>query len=80
MGAVKFVASGADVMRPGIKEIDPAIKKDDLVVVVDITHKKPLCVAHAQFSGEEMQKMGKGKVLKNVHYVGDEIWKFDPAA
>lgn len=75
MGAVKFVASGADTMRPGIVELDHAIAKDELVVVVDKTHKKPLCVGRALFSGEEIFAMKQGRVLKNVHFVGDAVWK-----
>ena len=78
MGAVKFVSSGADVMRPGIVEFDRAIKKDELVVVVDQTHKKPLCVARALFSGEEMSGMKQGKVLKSLHWVGDLVWNLVP--
>lgn len=75
MGAVKFVTSGADVMRPGITELDHKIRKDEFVVVVDETHKKPLAVAKALFSGEEIFKMEKGKVLASLHYVSDAIWK-----
>ena len=75
MGAVKFMTSGADVMRPGIVEIDSTIAMDELVVIVDETHKKPLCVGKALFSGEEMAQMEKGKVLKNVHFISDDIWK-----
>ena len=78
MGAVKFMSSGADVMRPGITELDHEIKKDEIVVVVDQTHKKPLCVSKALFSGEEIFKMPRGKVLKSLHYVGDLVWQFAP--
>ncbi len=78
MGAVKFVSSGADVMRPGIVEFDNLIKKDELVVVVDQTHKKPLCVARALFSGIDLLGMGRGKVLKSLHFVGDEVWQLVP--
>jgi len=78
MGAVKFVSSGADVMRPGIVELDQTIKKDELVVVVDQNHKKPLCVARALFSGGEIFSMKQGKVLKNLHWVGDRIWQLVP--
>lgn len=74
MGAVKFVSSGADVMRPGIVELDHAIRKDELVAVVDQNHKKPLCVARALFSGEEIFSMKQGKVLKTLHWVGDPVW------
>ncbi len=78
MGAVKFVSSGADVMRPGIVELDHAIKKDEIVVVVDQKHKKPLCIARALFNGEEIFKMKQGRVLKSVHWVGDAIWNLAP--
>ena len=74
MGAVKFMVSGADVMRPGITEINDSIEKDEVVMVVDETHKKPLCVARALFSGKEITEMQKGKVLKTLHFVGDPIW------
>lgn len=77
MGAVKFVAGGADVMRPGIKAIDAGVNLGDFVVVVDETHKKPLAVCQALFSGDDLMKMEKGKVLKSVHHVGDELWKME---
>ncbi len=75
MGAVKFVVNGADIMRPGITEIDADIKKDEFIVVVDENNKKPLAVGLALFTGTEMQQRTTGKVIKNIHYVGDDIWK-----
>ena len=78
MGAIKFVSSGADIMRPGIVELDHKIRKDELVVVVDQTHRKPLCVAQALFSGEEIFSMKQGKVLRNLHWVGDPFWNAVP--
>ncbi len=77
MGAVKFIVNGADVMRPGITEIDEGIQKDDLVVIVDQNNKKPLAVGIALFNSEEMKAMPKGKAIKTIHYVGDEVWKVD---
>jgi len=74
MGAVRFVINGADVMRPGIKHIEEGIKKEDFVVIVDETHKKPLAIGVAAFDSEEMKKLEKGKVIENLHHVGDEIW------
>lgn len=74
-GAIKFVINGADIMRPGITAIDQAINKDEVIAVVDATHKKPLAVGIALFSGDEMQQTIKGKMIKNIHYVGDTIWK-----
>jgi len=73
MPAVKFIANGADVMRPGIKEISD-FSKDDIISIVDETHQKPLAIGQALFSSEEMKTMNSGKVIKNLHYVGDKIW------
>lgn len=76
MGAVKFLIGGADLMRPGVKEIDPRIQKDEAVVIVDINNKKPIMVGIALFSGENIEKMNSGKVVKNIHFIGDKIWTF----
>lgn len=75
MGAVKFVVSGADIMRPGIISIESEISSGDFVVVVDVNNKKPLAVGIALFGSSEMQEMKMGKVIKNIHYVGDDVWK-----
>ena len=74
-GAVPFVCKGADVMRPGIVSFDAGIQKDELVAIVDVAHKKALAVGKMLFSGEEAQAMTKGRVVQNVHFVGDEFWK-----
>lgn len=76
MGAVKFVCSGADVMRPGVRSIDDGISKDDVVIVVDERHGKALAVGVALFGFEEMKRMSVGKVIKNLHWVGDQIWNY----
>ncbi len=75
MGAVKFVIKGADIMRPGIRTLDENIAKDEFVVIVDETHGKPLAVGKLLFSGEEIKVMNSGKVIKNIHWIGDEMWK-----
>lgn len=73
MPAVKFIANGADVMRPGIKGIED-FPKNATITIVDETHQKPLAIGQALFSSEEMKSMDSGKVIKNIHYVGDKIW------
>ena len=77
MGAVKFVVNGADIMRPGIIEIEAGIAKEEFIVVIDKNNHKPLAVGIALFSSEEMKGMTSGKVIKNIHYVGDELWKME---
>jgi PUA domain protein len=78
MGAVKFIVSGADVMRPGVLWIENGIKKDELVIIQDVNNKKPLALGVALFDAEDMRKQTGGKVVKNIHWVGDEIWKISP--
>ena len=75
MPAVKFIVNGADVMRPGIKNIEN-FNKDQILVIVDETHQKPLAVGQALFSSEEIKQMTSGKVIKNLHWVGDKVWNF----
>ena len=75
MGAVKFVAGGADIMRPGIKEFDE-FQKNDFVVIVDEKNRKPLAIGQMQNSSEELKTITTGKVIKNIHFVGDKIWNF----
>lgn len=74
-GAVKFVINGADIMRPGIKEIEDNIQENEFIVIVDETHQKPLAVGIATLNSEDLKKVNSGKVIKNIHYVGDELWK-----
>jgi PUA domain protein len=77
MGAVKFMASGADVMSPGIVEADPQIQEGDTVIIVDENHRKPLAMGKAIISGEEMVESHKGKAVNTLHYIGDKIWNFN---
>jgi len=75
MGAVPFVCNGADVMAPGIVEVRGNFEESELVVVRDLRHGKALAVGKALVASEEMRGMKKGKAVRNLHYVGDRIWK-----
>jgi len=76
MGAVKFVAKGADIMSPGIVDVDTTIRKGDLVIICDEVHGKPLAIGRALVNADAM--MGnRGKAVKSLHYVGDRIWKLE---
>lgn len=76
MGAVKFVGNGADIMRPGIVKIEEGIEKEELVLIVDEKYGKNLALGIALFNSGEMKEKKEGKVVKNIHYVGDKIWEF----
>ncbi len=76
MGAIKFVTNGADVMRPGIRRIDPTIRAGDIVVVVDENNARPLAVTQAMMDAAQMEGTKAGKVLKNLHTINDFLWEF----
>jgi PUA domain protein len=75
-GAVKFLINGADVMGPGVLDADPDIKEKDLVIIAEKAHGKAVAIGRALVSGKEMIGR-KGKVVKSIHYVGDELWKLE---
>ncbi|MEM3627831.1 MAG: DUF1947 domain-containing protein [Candidatus Bathyarchaeia archaeon] len=74
MGAVPHICNGADVMAPGIKHFIGDFRNGDLVLVVDEKYGKPLAIGEALFDKADAGTVKHGKVIKNVHFVGDEVW------
>jgi len=74
MGAVPHVCNGADIMAPGITSFEGNFNKEDIVVVYDERHQKPIAITIALHNIKEAQKMERGKTLKNIHYIGDKVW------
>lgn len=75
MGAVSHVVNGAHIMRPGIREVKGDFSSGSLVVVVDENHGKALALGRADIDSGSMRSQTKGKVIANIHYVGDLFWK-----
>jgi PUA domain protein len=75
MGAVAHLANGANVMRPGIREIRNDFAKGELLLIVDEKFGKNIALGLADLDSTAMKSANKGKVVMNVHYVGDELWK-----
>lgn len=74
MGAVPHVVAGADIMAPGVVAADESIAPGDSVVIVDERHCKPIAIGLA-LVGSASIKAPKGRVVKNLHYVGDAVWQ-----
>jgi PUA-domain protein len=77
MGAVKFVANGADVMGPGIVDVEASVAESDLVWIRDERNLRPLAVGRALLPASEMATKPKGKAISSIHYVGDKLWALD---
>jgi PUA domain protein len=76
MGAVKFVVNGADIMRPGITQVDARVKANGIVVVVDEKHGKPLAVGVSKLAAVDLRAATSGKVIKSIHHINDDLWVF----
>jgi PUA-domain protein len=79
MGAVRFIANGADVMGPGIVDADPGIVAGDLVWVRDVKNGRPLAVGRSLVACDGLMRKEKGKAITTIHYVGDRLWALDEA-
>ncbi len=74
MGAIPHICNGADIMAPGITNFEGDFDNGDIVVIIDKRHQKPVAIALALHNAEQARKLKKGKVFRNVHYVGDKLW------
>jgi len=74
MGAVPHVVGGADIMAPGIRKVSGDFAERQLLAVVDEKHGKYLAVGRALIESGLLAATKKGKVVENIHYVGDPIW------
>ena len=75
MGAIKFIAGGADVMVPGIVDADRDIQEGDPVWIRDENHGKAIAVGISLMNGGDLIELEKGRGVRNIHWVGDRIWK-----
>ena len=77
-GAIPFLMNGADCMVAGVQAADEDIAVGELVWIRDMTHKKPLAIGWSTMEGQEMASATKGKGIKTLHWVGDELWEMEP--
>jgi len=75
MGAIPHICNGADVMAPGVVEVKEDFEAGDLVVVRDERHGKALAIGKALVDSGELRSLKRGKVVENLHYVGDRLWR-----
>ena len=56
---------------------DPSIKKGDIVVIVDENHDRALAIGKSMFDAKDMEEKQSGKVVRNLHTIQDNVWKFE---
>jgi len=74
MGAVRHICAGADIMAPGVAKIDGEFDEGAVLLIADERHGKALAIGLALMDSKTMATCKKGRVVKNVHYVGDKLW------
>lgn len=74
MGAVRFVCKGANVMRPGITDMDD-FGPGRIVCVREESRGKYIAVGTASVSGSEAASSERGQVVDTLHYVSDRYWE-----
>ena len=68
---------GADCMVAGVHAADQSIEVGDLVWIRDMTHKRPLAIGWTTMNAEDLTNLTKGKGIKTLHWVGDELWDME---
>ena len=74
-GAVPFVCNGADIMAPGLRRIEGKFSVGQLVVVREERFHKALAVGSALTGSDEMGIQSGGRVVENIHFIGDDAWQ-----
>jgi len=74
MGAVKFLCKGANVMRPGIKNYNE-FKKGEIICIIEESQRKFIAIGKSLVSSSDLEKMGRGEVVKNLHFISDKFWE-----
>jgi len=76
MGAVPHVCGGANVMAPGVVRFEGEFSKGELVLVLDERYAKPIAIGEVVYDTNSAKKVSQGIVVRNIHFVGDQIWNF----
>jgi len=73
-GAVSHIINGADIMAPGITFVSNNVEENSLVSI-----KSPdgniISIGLVLEGFKEKLSIKKGKVIKNLHYKGDKLYK-----
>ena len=76
-GAIPFLMNGADCMVAGVHAADSQIEVGDLIWIRDQSHARPLALGWALMDGPTLVSETKGRGIKTIHHVGDELWEME---
>jgi predicted RNA-binding protein (TIGR00451 family) len=64
-------------MVAGVHGAEASVVEGDLVWIRDMTHKRPLALGWALHDASTLIDSTKGKGIKTVHWVGDDLWEME---
>lgn len=74
-GAMKPILRGADVMAPGIIDNNEFLRGDIVIVFANTGPSNvPIAVGEALKDSKDLDYSRRGKIIKNLHRIGDKIW------
>jgi PUA domain protein len=76
MGAIPHICNGADIMLPGIVSVNGNFNSGAIVVIADEKYGKFIAVGKALISSDEIKSVKSGRIIKNIHFIGDDVWEF----
>lgn len=74
-GAEPHILNGADIMIPGIVDLN-SFREGDIIGVKSVKHGSYIAIGKALMDSERIKELNRGKAVKNIHYAGDKIWRF----
>jgi PUA domain protein len=74
MGAISHICNGADIMAPGVVRIMGDFNEEDFLLITDERYHKSIAIGFSLFNSQMMRTRKQGKIIKNMHYVGDNLW------
>jgi PUA domain protein len=72
-GAVRHILNGADIFAQGITSVSRSFDGGSIVLVSN-PQDAVLAIGKSLKPSDELLNL-KGKVISNIHYLGDSIWK-----
>lgn len=74
-GAASHIINGADLMAPGVVKVVGQLAEGKVAVVAEQSKNIPLAIVKVLKNWDEMLKVRKGKIARNIHHINDRIWK-----
>ncbi|WMT51740.1 MAG: DUF1947 domain-containing protein [Ferroplasma sp.] len=73
-GAVPHLMNGSNLFAPGILEMDPEIKKDDMVFIKN-RDGLYIAIGEANDDAQNIMSTRKGEAVRILHHLNDKIMK-----